>query len=676
LRSTNTEQMLEYVLDEILVAFDCDRTWLVDPCMSDDAYFQVHAERSLPEFPGAWTTEARRPLASEVANIFQLALSSSTPLAFDLHGNHAAEILAAGEVDGYLHVKSQLMVRVHLCGLDHWILGIQHCRFAVDYSDAERLFRAIAQRIADGITTIHAESLLVQSEERFATLVHNAPEAVVILDCDKGIYTDVNAKAEILFGRSREELVNKMGPVSLSPEYQPNGISSEDAAPPLIKIAVDGGFPTFEWDHLHSSGRIVPCQITLAYLPYPTRNLLRGSLTDITELKLAEEERRELEARLVQSQKMEAIGNLTGGIAHDFNNLLTIVLGHLDLLELDSGNEKHVLENIEQIRSASERASALTHRLLAFARRQPLRPKALHAARKLKGMEELLRSSLGETVSIEVILVDGLWLCMADEAQIENAILNLAINARDAMPDGGNLTIEAGNANLDPEYARSHADLEPGQYVVISVTDTGIGMEPDVLEQAPTPFFTTKPIGKGTGLGLSMVYGFVKQSGGHFKIYSEVGLGTTVNIYLPRSFSSEEKDGIKADSLVIRRGKGQLILVVEDEYSVLALTKTLLSHLGYKTLEASNGADALRLIDQYPNIKLLLTDVVLGGDMNGAELAVKALEARPDLGVLYMSGYTADALLHHGTVDSHITLLEKPFSQRSLALHVQKFLTN
>ena len=371
---------------------------------------------------------------------------------------------------------------------------------------------------------------------------------------------------------------------------------------------------------------------------------------------------------------MEAIGNLTGGIAHDFNNLLTVILGHLDILELGAGSEDHVLDNVSHIRTASERARALTHRLLAFARRQPLRPRVLDTGRLLKGMEDLLRRSLGETVSIELVISGGLWLCMADEAQLENTVLNLAINARDAMPEGGSLTIEAGNASLDPEYAHSHSEVEPGQYVVISVTDSGTGMSPEVLDQAPTPFFTTKDKGKGTGLGLSMVYGFIKQSGGHFKIYSELGIGTTVKIYLPRSTAKMAEDPRASDSLIANQGRGQLILVVEDEDSVLALTKTLLRHLGYRTLQASNGADALLLIQQHPNIELLLTDVVLGGGMNGAELAKQAFVYRPGLRVLYMSGYTANAIIHNGTLDAHVTLLEKPFSKRSLALTVHKVL--
>jgi two-component system NtrC family sensor kinase len=387
----------------------------------------------------------------------------------------------------------------------------------------------------------------------------------------------------------------------------------------------------------------------------------------------AESERREaLEASLRQSQKMEAVGQLTGGVAHDFNNLLTIILGNLQmaLRQSPEGKAKTLMSNAHQ---AAERAAELTKRLLAFSRSQPLEPHPIDANRLVAGMSDLLDRTLGETVAVETVRSAGLWLTEADAPQLEAAILNLAINARDAMPDGGKVTIETGNAFLDEFYCQSVEGAKPGQYVMISVTDTGSGMPQDVIDKAFDPFFTTKPAGAGTGLGLSQVYGFIRQSGGHVRIYSEIGEGSTVKIYLPRSFARNKPfaTGKAADDAP--EGKQEIVLVVEDDPDVRAYVVETLSALNYSVREAANAEAALRILDDSGTVDLLLTDVVMPG-MNGRALAEAAKLRRPGLKVLYMTGYSRNAIVHQGRLDAGVSLMQKPFSQNVLAMRVRTML--
>jgi two-component system NtrC family sensor kinase len=387
----------------------------------------------------------------------------------------------------------------------------------------------------------------------------------------------------------------------------------------------------------------------------------------------AESERREmLEASLRQSQKMEAVGQLTGGVAHDFNNLLTIILGNLQMARRQNpeGKTKTLISNAYQ---AADRGAELTRRLLAFSRSQPLDPHPIDANRLVAGMSDLLDRTLGETVAVETVRSAGLWLTEADAPQLEAAILNLAINARDAMADGGKVTIETGNAFLDEFYCQSVEGVKPGQYVMISVTDTGTGMPQGVIDKAFDPFFTTKPAGAGTGLGLSQVYGFIRQSGGHVRIYSEIGEGTTVKIYLPRSFARDKPlaAGKAADDSPA--GKQEVVLVVEDDPDVRAYVVETLSALNYSVREAANAEAALSILDDSGTVDLLLTDVVMPG-MNGRALAEAAKLRRPGLKVLYMTGYSRNAIVHQGRLDAGVSLMQKPFSQNVLAMRVRTVL--
>ena len=395
-----------------------------------------------------------------------------------------------------------------------------------------------------------------------------------------------------------------------------------------------------------------------------------------SELRTEVAERGRVEAQLRQAQKMEAVGRLTGGIAHDFNNLLTVVIGSLDLVHRRlTTTDSRSAQLISNAMEGANRAAALTQRLLAFSRQQPLSPKRVDPNRLVADMSDLLRRTLSAEVRMETVLAAGLWPTLADPNQLESAILNLAVNARDAMADGGRLTIETANVFLDEAYAAAQADVAAGPYVMIAVADTGQGMPPDVIAQVCEPFFTTKPVGKGTGLGLSQVYGFVKQSGGHLAIYSEVGVGTTVKLYLPRLRAAEQvgNEAIVTPAPASVRGSGT-ILVVEDNAAVRSFSVAALQEAGFDVLEAADGPAGLRLAEAEPSIALLFTDVVLGGAMDGRVLADAVAARRPGLPVLFTTGYTRNAIVHHGRLDDGVNFIGKPFTAVALTAAVGQLL--
>ncbi len=400
---------------------------------------------------------------------------------------------------------------------------------------------------------------------------------------------------------------------------------------------------------------------------------LRHAITDVIvrTLRLIAD----LNEQLRQSQKMEAVGQLTGGIAHDFNNLLAGIIGSLELLgtRVAEGRVNDLGRYVSTALSSANRAAALTHRLLAFSRRQALDPKPLDVNRLAVSLEELIRRTVGPSIQVETVIAGGLWRTLCDANQLENALLNLAINARDAMPGGGKLTIEAVNARLDDAYASRHLDVAAGQYVAISVTDTGAGMAPEVVARVFEPFFTTKPLGQGTGLGLSMVYGFAKQSNGYARVYSEVGRGTTVRLYLPR-YAGEDVDETVAPPPVARSDRGGTILIVDDEPVVRVLVSDFLKSLGYRVMEAGNGREALAILQAGTAVDLLVTDVGLPGGINGRQLADAARADRPGLKALFMTGYAENAMFGNGMLAPGMQILTKPFAMKVLAAKVQSML--
>jgi nitrogen-specific signal transduction histidine kinase len=400
----------------------------------------------------------------------------------------------------------------------------------------------------------------------------------------------------------------------------------------------------------------------------PAAGVIYATGRDVTAEKEQAEALSKAEQALRQAQKMEAVGQLTGGIAHDFNNMLVVVMGNLTMLQrrLDA-NEPRLHRLASNALEGAARAASLTQQLLTFARQQPMKLEVIAVNQLVANMSDLLHRALGGSARIETILCDDLWRIYSDSNQLENAILNLAVNARDAMPDGGALTVQTANADLAEADAARLAGLPAGQYVMIAVTDTGAGMTPEVIARAFDPFFTTKGVGKGTGLGLSQVHGFIHQGNGHIKIHSELGVGTTVTMYLPRSFeTAPDRVPAKNDSAAVAKVvRPTTVLVVEDEHSVRALGVEALRELGYTVLEADGAESALTLLDAHPQIELLFTDVVMP-EVNGKKLADEAVQRRPGLKVLFTTGYTRDAIVHNGVLDPGVNLIGKPFTLEQL----------
>jgi PAS domain S-box-containing protein len=434
----------------------------------------------------------------------------------------------------------------------------------------------------------------------------------------------------------------------------------EDPIPPL-ELRVVRGDGEIRWLLRHAA-RIVDAAGTPISLMF--------TLQDITEFKLAEERRLALERQLAQSQKMETVGQLTGGVAHDFNNLLGVILGRLQLLEDELVADPTLREWVQICIRAAERGASLTRSLLAFSRLQPLKPSVIELNAIVGDMVELLRRTLGETIEIELATARQLWSCMADPGQVQNALLNLAVNARDAMPDGGRLTIETANARLDAAHPLRDGDVEPGDYVALSVSDTGVGMSPETVQRAFEPFFTTKRDGEGSGLGLSMVYGFARQSGGHVSLSSELGRGATVRLYLPRAQGPAMPAPLVEPAIAAPRGSGT-ILVVEDNQDLRDITREQLERLGYRVFAARDAADGLKALDEHPEIAVLVCDIVLGGGLSGPEFAELALEQCPNIAVIFMTGYSGQAAAAMTGRFGSASILQKPFAAAELARRVR-----
>ena len=441
------------------------------------------------------------------------------------------------------------------------------------------------------------------------------------------------------------------------------------------------------WLSLLTGMALVAATLLAVLLAIATRQAVSGLLERTRELEEESKLRQEAESTLRQAVKMEAVGQLSGGIAHDFNNLLTIIIGNLDAMKRQlamlAGLEPardiagKLSKSLDAALRGAQSSAQLTHRLLAFSRRQALEPQRLDLNRLVSGMLEMFRRTLGSDISIETVLGAGLWPTFADGHQLENVLLNLALNAKAAMPDGGCLTIETANTYLDDAYVRRFGDIKAGQYAVLCVTDTGTGIAKDILDKVFEPFFTTKPPGEGSGLGLAMVHGFVKQSGGHVRIYSEEDHGTTVKIYLPRLIG-EEVSAVPAgkaegEQAIPRAKPGEMILLVEDSEGVREYARDILLELGYGVIDAANVQEALRAVAKKPQISLLFTDVVLG-ESNGRVLADEVRRIYPNLPVLFTTGYTRNAIVHQGRLDPDVQLLNKPFTQQDLARKLRELL--
>lgn len=510
----------------------------------------------------------------------------------------------------------------------------------------------------------------IESERRFRLLVQGVTDyAIYMLDPD-GNVTNWNTGAQKIKGYTEEEILGQ----HFSRFYTPEDIEAGTPAKALETARQAGRFAAEGWRRRKDGSRFWASVVIDAIRDQDGQLIGFAKVTrDLTERREAQLELEQSQQALFQAQKMEAVGQLTGGLAHDFNNLLAGITGSLDLMKtrLAQGRLNDLERYITAAQGAASRAATLTHRLLAFSRQQTLEPKPVNANRLVADMEELVRRTVGPAITIETVLAAGLWACFCDPNQLENAILNLCINARDAMAGSGCITIETANTWVDQRAARER-DMPQGQYVAICVTDTGAGMTKDTIDRAFDPFFTTKPAGKGTGLGLSMIYGFAKQSGGQTRIYSEVGQGTTVKIYLPRHTGKPEEESLSVAEVELPRAEaGETVLVVDDEPTIRMLVADTLSDLGYQSIEVGDAAAGLKVLESDVAIDLLITDVGLPGGMSGKEMADAARVKRPNLRVLFITGYAENAAFTNGNLEPGMQVMSKPFPMDQLAVRIR-----
>lgn len=518
---------------------------------------------------------------------------------------------------------------------------------------------------------MHRDDELRFSEERFRILVAGVRDYAIFMLNPQGNITSWNIGAERIKGYSSEEIIGKHFSIFYTDEDQKANVPRH-----ALQTALrDGKYEAEAW-RVRKGGERFFASVVIDPLRDPSGKLIGfAKITrDVTERRQQQLALEEAKLALAQSQKMEALGQLSGGIAHDFNNLLHVIRNAAEVLDRRLPQLDPDLRSMfEMIKRNADRGASMTKRLLAFSRRQPLEPQPVDPNKLVQGMGALLKSALGETIDLEVFCGSDVWIVSADPNQLETALLNLAVNARDAMPKGGKLTIETTNASLDERYAATDSDVKVGQYALISVSDTGIGMSSEVIARAFEPFFTTKDIGQGTGLGLSQVYGFVKQSGGHVKIYSEFSHGATVKLYLPRLGMPALSDPQQSVRAAPAERATETILVVEDEEEVRTLTAAILRELGYRVLMAGDAESALAVLDKEKGIDLLLTDVGLP-KINGRKLADDARQRSPALKVLFTTGYARSAIFHDGRLDPGVELIVKPFTQPNLATKIRAIL--
>ena len=551
-----------------------------------------------------------------------------------------------GELDNLRGRSAELQARAkHLrCTLDAADFGGQPPDLVTTFQEAVELLEEGQEKLA-------------KSEQLICAIFDSSLDGFVLTD-DSYCFVDLNAAAATLFGLPKESLLGRPGSDFAVPGYDVT--KARTAFKTAGQLVAE--FPLQRPD---GERRVVEFTVRANILPGLNFSVMR----DVTE-------RKALEEQLRQAQKMEAIGALAGGVAHDFNNILSVVISYCELITADLKPDDPLRADIQEVGRAGRRAAQLTKQLLAFSRRQILQPQILDVNAIVVNVETMLRRILGEHIDLTFLPERKLWAVHADSGQVEQVVMNLVVNARDAMPDGGQLTIETANVELDEAYAATHADVSAGSYVMLAVSDTGVGMDKAVLARIFEPFFTTKEVGRGTGLGLATVFGIVLQSGGNVSVYSEPGKGTTFKVYLPRSvMNADGRESVRSPSTTPAPvGGSETVLLVEDEEQVRVLARTILRRCGYHVLEARNGGEAFLLCEQHTaTIHLLLTDVVMPM-MGGRQLAERLASMRPEMRVLYMSGYADNSVVHHGVLAAGVAFLQKPLTPNGLLRKVRDVL--
>ena len=646
-----------------------------------DGVFKLVASRGVPEDIFAEDTpcqdcychkKLRRGEISTSVNVLQCERLARMGSVGDLRYHASVPLTIDGQANGLLN----------LVGSDQRMFSDDELRTLSGVGnqigvalERAQLHESLERKVRDRTAALHAEVIerrqaetaareagdrLHQTNEALSTILDSTPVPTVTLD-QEGKVMAWNRAAEAVFGYTPEEVIGRPDPLASSgPEEQR-----------LDVAALKTGGTIRGWDTQRRHKDLTPVDVRISVGPlFGENGEVRGQVKTLEDLR----ERKRVEEQLRQAQKMEAIGNLTGGIAHDFNNLLTIVMGNVDMLAQSVKDNAFASELADGALSACVRGADLTRQLLAFGRRQTLTPEIVDVNRLVRGMVKLLNRTIGEQVRIDLVEGQGIWPVLIDPAQLDAAIVNLSVNARDAMPEGGRLTIETTNAQIDASFFATHPDLKPGEYVVTSVTDTGTGMRPEVVARIFEPFFTTKEVNKGTGLGLAMVYGFVKQSGGHVTVYSEVGAGTTFRLYLPRAVALSQAESTAAEQSQRKRTRGgERILIVEDNDGVRQIVVRQLIELGYQVDSVIDGEAALRTIERGDSVDLVFSDVVMPGEINGIRLAVEVERRWPHIKVLLTSGFPEAALSRaHG--ENRAKILSKPYRSDELGRAILELL--
>ncbi len=658
--TNDLEQMMSDVLDLVLSIFDCDRASLLYPCDPVAEAWRVPMERSKPEYPGSYGLGLPLPMDADIAQTFRILLGSRDPVTFGPDTGHPVP----KTVSERFGIRSCLNMVLYPKTGKPWQFMVQQCSYArVWTSEDEKLFQEIGRRLSDALTSLLTYRDLRRSEEFLNNLVDNIPNMIFVKDAETLEFVRFNKAGEQLLGYSQEEVLGK-SVYDLFPGSEAELFTTKDREALATKALVNILEETIT-DRRNDQRTLHTRKIPLLDETGRPQYLL-GISEDITE-------RRKLEQQFRQAQKMEAVGRLAGGIAHDFNNMLGVIIGNAELAMAQVDPAQTIFAHMREVLKAAERSGELTRQLLAFARKQSVAPKVLDLNATVGGMLKMLRRLIGEDIDLLWEPCRELWPVKTDPTQIDQILANLCVNARDAISGVGKVTIETDCVSFDEAYCREHTGFVPGEYVLLAVSDDGMGMDKEVLEHLFEPFFTTKEVGMGTGLGLATVYGIVKQNDGFINVYSEPGMGTIFKIYFPRThedvsevqFLQTEKQDLKGT---------ETVLLVEDEESILALAKTILEWHGYTVLPAHDPTTALSLAQSHQDrIDLLITDVVMPG-MNGRELNEKLVACNPALKCIFMSGYTANVIAHHGILDEGIHFLAKPFTVSALAEKVREVL--
>ncbi len=665
-KETDVDQLLWATIKEVLAILECDRAWLLYPCDPEAATFRVPVELCRPEYPGAEELNIEVPMKPGADQVCATALATDGPV---IYGPHV-ERPVYEELTKHFGVLSQMTVAVYPKMGKPWLFGLHQCSHARVWTQAEqRLFNEIGRRISDGLSSVLFLRELQENEERFRATFEQAAVGIAHGALD-GRCLRVNQKLCDIVGYEREELLQKKFQDITHPDDLQRSLAS-------IHQVLAGEIQSYNQEkrYIRKDGSIVWIDQTVSIVRQVSGqpSYFISVIEDISNRKQAEEEKEKLRGQLLQSQKIESIGRLAGGVAHDFNNMLGVILGHAELAlhRIDQGHP--LFAGLIEIQKAGRRASALTRQLLAFARKQVVSPKVLDLNNIVAGMLSMIRRLIGEDIELVWIPGEEVQSIKIDPSQIDQILANLCINARDAIIGVGKITIETKNIAFDEMFCSIHEGFVPGQYVQLTVSDNGCGMEKEILANLFEPFFTTKVVGKGTGLGLSTVYGIVKQNRGFINVYSEPKKGTTFKIYLPHYKDKQEETTIEAP-VQITAGGLETILLVEDEQALLNLSRIMLEELGYRVLTAATPGEALQLAAEHAGkIDIVVTDVVMP-EMNGRDLCKRLLSLYPNLKRLFMSGYTANVIVHHGVLEEGVCFIQKPFSQKNLSLKVREAL--